>query len=98
MSLPSAPSWRCVPIDAVAWREWDGELVVRNEQTGSTHLLGALAAEILKLLLAAPSGLDSAELTARLGDFDRSIRPDTRAIEEVLAEFGRLGLARPEAR
>jgi PqqD family protein of HPr-rel-A system len=92
----SAPRWRCVPLDALAWREWDGEWVVRNERTGSTHLLGQLAAEILKLLSATPAGLNSAELTARLPDSPASAQEDTTAVEEVLLEFRRLGLARPE--
>jgi PqqD family protein of HPr-rel-A system len=97
MSLSSAPRWRCVPDDALAWREWDGESVVRNERTGSTHLLAPLAAEILKLLSAAPAGLNSADLATRLADSAASRQADTIAVEEVLREFRRLGLALPEA-
>lgn len=97
MPLSSAPRWRCVPDDALAWREWDGESVVRNERSGSTHLLAPLAAEILKLLSAAPDGLDTAELAARLADSVASRQVDTIAVEEVLREFRRLGLAFPDA-
>ncbi len=55
--LPSAQvRWRAVPNDALAWREWAGEIVVFNQQTGSTHLLGKLGGEVLRHLLAAEHG------------------------------------------
>lgn len=91
MSPLPASLWRCVPLDALAWREWDGEWVVRNERSGSTHHLGPLATEILKVLLASSTGLSSAELASRLG-------ADTTGVDEVLSEFRRLGLAAAEIR
>ena len=97
MSRFCAPLWRCARMDALAWREWDGELVVRNEHTGSTHLLGPLATEILKLLVATPIGLTSAALVSRLEDARTSAAVDAAAVEEVLTEFRRIGLALPEA-
>jgi len=94
----SAPRWRTVPVDALVWRQWNDEVVVRNECTGSTHLLGSLAGSILKLLLANGPGLTAGELENRLGDSLLAHRPDAgAAIEEVLGEFGRLGLAQAEA-
>ena len=95
MSSLSAPPWRCVGLDDLAWREWHGEWVVRNERSGSTHLLGPLAAEILRELLAAPEGLSSAELRAALARSQAGPPIDAVAIEEVLSEFRRLGLAVP---
>jgi PqqD family protein of HPr-rel-A system len=96
--MSSAPHWRSVPVDAIVWREWDGEFVVRNERSGSTHLLGALAGAVLQVLLEAEALLTVAEIAARLND-PRSIAraPDLQAaIEQVLSEFRRLGLAEPE--
>src|SRR5208283_6243404 len=57
MSSLSAPRWRSVPPDAIVWREWDGEFVVRNERSGSSHLLGTLAGSVLQVLLRADGAL-----------------------------------------
>jgi hypothetical protein len=78
--------WRCVPPEALVWRELDGELAVRNGETGSTHLLGALNGEVLQALIEAQSGLTLRELAGRVGK-------DEYSVEEVLTEFERLGLA-----
>jgi hypothetical protein len=97
MSSSSAPRWRCVPRDAIVWREWDGECVVRNERSGSSHLLGPLAATVLQILLDADDTLSVADIAARLGD-PQAVAGDTdwcAAIDEVLAEFHRLDLAEP---
>jgi PqqD family protein of HPr-rel-A system len=99
MSLPSALLWRSVPPDAIAWHEWDGEFVVRNERSGSSHLLGPLAGSVLQVLLEADRALSVADIAARLGDhLDAAPEPDQyAAIDAVLSEFKRLGLVEPEA-
>jgi len=88
----SAPRWRSVPPHAVAWREWGGEFVVRNERTGSSHLLGPLAGRVLCILLAASGPLEAAEIAAKLDDSGQ-----IGMIAEALAEFHRLGLAELES-
>ena len=50
--------WYAVPDAALAWREWDGEVVVFNQETGSTHLLNALGAEVLRRLVASGARRD----------------------------------------
>ena len=98
MSSLSAPRWRSVPPDAIVWREWDGEFVLRNERTGSSHLLGPLAGSVLQVLLHADRALSSAEIATRLGQ-EHAVATDAdqcAAIDEVLSEFLRLGLAAPE--
>ena len=98
MSLLSAPRWRCVPPDAIVWREWDGELVLRNERTGSSHLLGPLAGSVLQVLLHADCPLTSTDIATRLGR-EHAVVTDADScatIDEVLSEFHRLGLATPE--
>ncbi len=94
-SLP-ALRWRCMPHDAIVWREWDGEFVVRNERTGSTHLLGLLAGSILQVVLEADGALSVADISAALGDAPTAKTDRYAAIEAVLSEFKRLGLAEPE--
>jgi hypothetical protein len=98
MSSLSAPRWRRVPHDAIVWREWDGEFVLRNERTGSSHLLGPLAGGVLQVLLHADRALSSTDIATRLGQ-EHAVATDAdpcAAIDEVLSEFQRLGLAAPE--
>lgn len=100
MSSPSALRWRSAPADAIAWREWDGEFVVRNERSGSSHLLGPLAGSVLQVLLEADDAMSVADIAARLGDPSAAAAAgpeDYAAIDAVLSEFKRLGLAEPEA-
>ncbi len=98
MSSSSAPHWRSVSVDAIVWREWNGEFVVRNERSGSTHLLGPLAGEVLRVLLDAGEGLGVADIAACLDHGPKAASDSSlpAAIEEVLSEFKRLGLAEPE--
>ena len=100
MSSAPAPHWRSVPPDAIAWREWDGEYVVRNERSGSTHLLGPLGGRVLQILLQADTPLSVADIAAAVDNpSDAGAAPDRYApFDAVLAEFQRLGLAEPEYR
>jgi PqqD family protein of HPr-rel-A system len=90
--------WRALTADALAWREWDGEVVVFNQQTGSTHLLGDLASEVFRRLIAADRGATVEALAAALTDDPLSANEAawTRSVAEVLSEFARLGLAQPD--
>jgi PqqD family protein of HPr-rel-A system len=88
--------WQCVSAEALAWREFDGELVVRNARTGSTHLLTPFASAVLRVLLETGGGVSVPDLVARLGEGDGSQSTLFPAIEAVLTEFQRLGLAEPE--
>lgn len=92
--------WRSVPVEAIVWREWGDEFVVRNDRSGSTHLLGPLAGRILKALAEADCGMSIGELAVRLND--EPAPPDTSdwhaVIEAILREFERFGLAEPELR
>jgi len=98
MSSPSALRWRSVPPDAIVWREWDGEYVVRNERSGSSHLLGPLAGRVLQVLLEADGPVSVADIAAGLGDLPaaEAAADPYAAIDGILSEFKRLGLAEPE--
>jgi hypothetical protein len=97
MSCAFAPHWRSVPSDAIAWREWDGEFVVRNERSGSSHLLGTLAGGVLQVLLEAEGALSVEAIASRLNDSPvAAADPDfCAAIGKALSEFHRLELALP---
>ena len=97
MSSAFARHWRSVPPDVIAWREWDGELVVRNERSGSSHLLGPLAGRVLQVLLEADAALSVEAIAFRLND--PPVAPADpelcAAIDMALSEFRRLELALP---
>jgi PqqD family protein of HPr-rel-A system len=96
----SGPRWRSGPPHAVTWRDWDGEFVVRNERTGSSHLLAPLAGRVLGVLLEAGGPLEAAEIAAKLDEAFPTIEyyGQADAVAETLAEFDRLGLAELEAK
>ena len=100
MSSTYALRWRSVSPEAILWREWNSEVVVRNERSGSTHLLGPLAGRVLQILLEADGALGVADIAAGLSDsLAAAAAPDRlAAVDEVLSEFKRLGLAESEPR
>lgn len=87
--------WHTVAREALTWRELDGELVVLNARTGSTHLLESLASEVFRILVEARGGLSLAELVTRLSEGMDAQGDWPAAVEAVLSEFQRLGLAEP---
>lgn len=46
--------WQLVPGQSLRHRGWDDEFVVYNDLSGDTHLLGADAMDLLRLLKAGP--------------------------------------------
>lgn len=90
------------------WREWDGEFVVRADDTAATYLLSTLAGEAIKALRDGPLYLD--EIAVRV--FHDSARPsaasaalvatfaesasDTESLLAALGELEALGLARAD--
>ena len=87
--------WRAVPPASLLRRELDGELAVLNDLTGSTHVLDALPAEVLRTLMMAAGGLTASEIVARLAHGEHSHEDWLKSIEATLSEFQRLGLAHP---
>jgi PqqD family protein of HPr-rel-A system len=94
----SALRWHTVPRSDLIWRELDGDLVVRDARSGSTHLLEPLAGHVLRALSEAHAGMSIPDLVARLQDEAGADETSAwfSAIEAILSEFRRLGLAEPE--
>ena len=95
-ALTTPVRWRIVAPHAIAWREWNDEVVVRA-QTGSVHLLTALAGRVLRTLLESPDPLSSADVSAALqmdapDDEHNAVRS---AVDHTLDEFQRLGIIEP---
>ncbi|MEP7183353.1 MAG: HPr-rel-A system PqqD family peptide chaperone [Betaproteobacteria bacterium] len=94
MSGHEQTRWRAIGGAKMAWREWDGEFVVFNPRTGSTHLLSEFAGEMLLGLLASDEGITAESLAARQADSSAGTDDSERsiAIASALAEFARLDL------
>jgi len=96
MSRHPEAHWQGVPPDALIWRDWGGDVVVFNQQTGSTHLLGRFAAELLQNLSRCTDGATIGILADGFSD-DADLPTDaglTEAVAGALSDFARLGLAR----
>jgi PqqD family protein of HPr-rel-A system len=98
MSPHSPQLWFSILPQAIIWREWEGEFVVRDERSGSTHHLAPLAGRVLLVLLQAGGGVSVPDIVNRLGDQPAPAdEPEWgAAIDAVLSEFQRLGLVGAE--
>lgn len=86
--------WRLVPGQSLNCREWDGEAVLYNDVSGSTHLLDGVALDVLQALRAGP--FDAAALALQLADQvdaeDGELAP---LIDTMLTALARLDLVEP---
>ena len=86
--------WRLTPGQALACREWDGEAVLYNDLSGSTHLLDGAALDLLHALRDQPA--DAASLAACLADrFDAGDDDLVSLIDDMLATLAGLDLIEP---
>ena len=86
--------WRLTPGQALACREWDGEAVLYNDLSGSTHLLDGAALDLLHALRDQPA--DAAILAARLaGQFAAGDDDLVSLIDDMLATLAGLDLIEP---
>ena len=83
--------WRVVPGQLLAFREWDGEAVLYNDLSGSTHLLDGAAIEVLQALRDQPcvAAVLAARLAEPIGAGADELLPE---IEDMLAELARFDL------
>jgi len=83
--------WRLIPGQSLRCLEWDGEVVLYNDVSGSTHLLDGAALELLHALQSGPG--DAASLTMLLADrFDADGAELADFIEDTLAVLAGLDL------
>jgi len=83
--------WRVVPGQSLVFREWDGEAVLYNDLSGSTHLLDGAAVDVLQALRQRPA--DAATLAAALaGHFETGAEDLSMMIEDMLAGLATLDL------
>jgi hypothetical protein len=89
---PDARLWRA-DAQAIAYRDWDDELVVFNDATGHTHHLAPLGRAVLLLLLATRQGLRISEIASLLDHQALGTDDPIPALERTLAELTNLELA-----
>jgi PqqD family protein of HPr-rel-A system len=82
--------WRLTPGQALACREWDGEAVLYNDVSGSTHLLDGAALDLLYALRDGPA--DAAQLAVRLADRFDADGDLAAALGDMLAALAGLDL------
>ena len=91
--------WSSVPAEALTWRQFEGEIVVRNGRTASTHHLEGLSAEVLRALIDIGRPITVEELADCLGvERDNADDQWRSALQEILREFERVGLAEAATR
>ncbi|PRC90943.1 HPr-rel-A system PqqD family peptide chaperone [Solimicrobium silvestre] len=84
--------WRTVTTTANNLRIWGDEYVVYNPQSGSTHLLGLAAGQILQKLEISP--LDVSSLASLLGaEWQQEAEPDfVQSVQNLLTDLQALAL------
>jgi len=84
--------WRVIGCRRATIRLWDNDCVVFNSLSGATHILSAVAGEVLFSLLSQPS--DPTDLRARIAaTFAVSDDADlAAAVDRAIAEMDELGL------
>lgn len=93
-SMEPNARWRAVAAQAIAWRQWDDEIVVYNDTTGSTHHLSPMGSAVLLALLRHPSGIAMTSLIRAITeDFDVANVPLEAEIERTLTDLANLELA-----
>ena len=85
--------WRLVPGQSLDCREWDGEVVLYNDVSGSTHLVEGAALDVLQVLRAGPR--DAAALAAALRDHIDAEGDLASLIDDMLVALARLDLVEP---
>ena len=86
--------WHTVSPEVLSWRELDDQLVVRNAQSGNTHLLSPLAGEVLRILLGANETMTLAEIADRVRGEEPEDPEWAAAVADVLPGLERQGLVR----
>lgn len=87
--------WRALDAQAIDSRAWNGESVLYNDVTGSTHQLSVLGSAVMATLLEHPSGIPLTALVRRTADTAGDVADDElrAAVEHTLAALAELRLA-----
>lgn len=85
--------WSLPSSKQLDWREWDGDCIVFNPNSGSTHLLSEAGATVLFTLVEVSGPMTIKQLALYFSDGASENSADlTIQLETSLAEFERIGL------
>jgi PqqD family protein of HPr-rel-A system len=90
--------WRIPAESQLHWRAWEDDVVLFDARSGETHLLNAVAAEVLKSLAESPADLGT---LARRVAIHFDVAPDSgwlSRLKALLARFDEAGLVEPVPR
>lgn len=82
--------WQLVPGQSLRHRGWEDEFVVYNDLSGDTHLLGADAMDLLRLLKGAPR--QEQDLHDALFLSAGAASDDDRALRDLLLQLSAIFL------
>lgn len=82
--------WQLVPCQSLRHRGWEDEFVVYNDLSGDTHLLGADAMDLLRLLKGAPR--QEQDLHDALFLRSAEAASDNRALRDLLLQLSAIFL------
>ena len=93
--MHDAERWAIAEPSELAWREWEGEIVLYDCRAGDVHRLEGVAAELFDTLLAGPADLESliAQVSTALA-IERSAEL-AGAIESAVRDLHVSGVLRP---
>lgn len=101
-AVPSEPPdpalrWFCPSCRSLLWEVWEDEHFVLNPRSGETHVLNALAGEILRALAERPHPVS--ELAERFGGdlAEESVAGKEQIVFALISQLDRLGLIEPMA-
>ncbi|NOT67764.1 MAG: HPr-rel-A system PqqD family peptide chaperone [Methylophilaceae bacterium] len=84
--------WHATTGGSLHWRAWDDEMVIYNNTSGDTHLLGVDAAQILLLFEQAPADLGIVSEQFATGFPAETHEESTLQIEQILLQLHELAL------
>jgi PqqD family protein of HPr-rel-A system len=87
--------WQVPSPSTLHTRAWDDEIVVYDELSGNTHVLGQVAARVLAAIAQAPA--DSAALAQALPDLwaDQTAGQEHAQLEAILGQLAGISLIAP---
>lgn len=89
--------WRITPGQTLLHRNWQGEVVLYNDLSGDTHLLGDSALHLLQVLQNGPAAERDLAAGVRAAFEAEEGEVDDASVADLLAELQALALIEPAA-
>ena len=90
--MASGPSWQLTAPGELRWVQWGDEWLLHHDASGDTHLLDALAVEVLQALQRAPATAAGLVDALAQNDDEETRRRLASYIDSLFATLARLGV------